>query len=43
MTGMVPTVTSAWRRGEAFAMAIENDARIDEIEVEGGLGVEAII
>ncbi len=43
MTGMVPTVTSVWRRGKSFAMASEIDARIDEIEVEGGLGVEAII
>ncbi len=43
MTGMVPTVTSVWRRGKAFAMASENDARIDEIEVEDGYGAEAVI
>ncbi len=42
MTEMVPTLTSVWRRRESFAMAIENDARIDKIEVEDGLGVEAI-
>ncbi len=35
-TRMVPTVTSLWRRGKAFAMRFENGARADEIEVQDG-------